>query len=323
MSGPSSVFDRIRAAAAALAADARFVHLDESQIAPFAQSLQVAGLPAQGYDTAHHYLGEPAPTIAFLLALDSVNFGSGYFPQLRKRPGMSGYFTVALSLKEHWESAGPLRGPDLRALRADDCAYLFGQEGLGGPIAELMALFARALNDLGRWLGDRYDDDPLGPIADAGHSAARLVELVSAMPLFQDVSDYRGRAVPLYKRAQLLVADLALAFAGQSLGRFHDLGQLTIFADNLVPHVLRVDGVLRYEPSLLAQIDRGDLIPAGSPQEIEMRAVALHAAERIVTHLRQCGVPATAQQLDYLLWNRGQAPAYKALPRHRTRTPFY
>jgi hypothetical protein len=28
-------------------------------------------------------------------------------------------------------------------------------------------------------------------------------------------------------------------------------------------------------------------------------------------------------QLDYVLWNRGQEAAYKALPRHRARTVFY
>jgi transposase len=30
-----------------------------------------------------------------------------------------------------------------------------------------------------------------------------------------------------------------------------------------------------------------------------------------------------AMGLDYLLWNRGQQPYYKARPRHRTRTVFY
>jgi len=28
-------------------------------------------------------------------------------------------------------------------------------------------------------------------------------------------------------------------------------------------------------------------------------------------------------QLDYVLWNRGQEPAYKARPRHRTRSVYY
>ena len=53
--------------------------------------------------------------------------------------------------------------------------------------------------------------------------------------------------VPFYKRAQLTAADLSLAFDGKGLGSFEDLDQLTIFADNLVPHVLRVDKVLLYE----------------------------------------------------------------------------
>ncbi len=37
-----------------------------------------------------------------------------------------------------------------------------------------------------------------------------------------------------YKRAQIVASDLALA----GVARFADLDRLTIFADNLVPHVL-------------------------------------------------------------------------------------
>jgi len=38
--------------------------------------------------------------VAFFLTLDAINFGSGYFPHLGKRPGMSGYFTAAASLTD-------------------------------------------------------------------------------------------------------------------------------------------------------------------------------------------------------------------------------
>jgi hypothetical protein len=323
MSSDEDIFDRIRTAAAEVAHQATFVRLVDARIAPYAASLAAAGLPTPVYDTAHHAQGSVAETVAFQFALDTVNFGSGYFPHLRKRPGMSGYLTVASSLKERWERDGPLTGTELRAMTITDCAVLFGQEGNSGPAQELMGLFAEALNDLGAWLGGRYDDDPLGPIEDAGHSAARLVELVSEMPFFRDVSTYRGHEVPLYKRAQILITDLAIAFDGQDPGSFHDLDRLTIFADNLVPHVLRVDGVLAYEDELLERIERGELIPAGSPEEIEIRAVALHAVERIAAELGASGVSATARELDYLLWNRGAGAQYKALPRHRTRTVFY
>ncbi len=317
------IFAEIRTAAADVARQARHVSPHEERIAAYAAALQENDIDPPSYDTLHHFIGAPPATASFLLALDSVNFGSGYFPFLHKRAGLSGYFTIALSLKERWETTGLLTGGELRAMRADDCAILFGQEGNAGPIAELMTLFSHALNDLGEWLGRRYDDDPLGPIEDAGKSAARLVDLVTAMPLFRDVSSYRGQKVPLYKRAQLLVADLALAFDGEGPGEFHDLDELTIFADNLVPHVLRVDGLLAYDDDLLARIERGELIPAGSPQEIEIRAVALHTVEQIVAELRDMGTERTARELDFLLWNRGQGTAYKGLPRHRTRTTNY
>ena len=98
---------------------------------------------------------------------------------------------------------------------------------------------------------------------------------------------------------------------------FDDLDRLTIFADNLVPHVLRVDGVLRYDPSWRPGSTAASCCRPGE-EEREIRACAVHACELIAARL---GVP--AQVLDIWLWNRGQAPEYKALPRHRTRTVFY
>src|SRR5918998_2659581 len=168
---------------------------------------------------------------------------------------------------------------------------------------ELMALYAQALRALGAFLGDR---DALGLATAAGGSAEALAaELAGSMALFAD----RG----FYKRAQIAPANLALA----GVARFSDLHRLTIFADNLVPHVLRCDGVLRYDASLAAHIDSERLLPAGR-QEREIRACAVHACALIAAR-----VGASEHELDLWLWNRGQAPEYKARPRHRTRTVFY
>ncbi len=318
----SSLFSQIRSAAARVAQDARFVHLQDDRVVPYAASLSLQGLPEPVYDTEHHFRGSDADTAAYLLTLDSVNFGSGYFPHLRKRAGMSGYFTVATSLTGHWQRLGPLTPAQLRVVTPARCAAIFGQSLDDPAIAELMGLFAQALHNLGNWL-QTYDDDPLAPFAASGGSAEHLIGQLRVMPLFQDVACYQGYDVPLYKRAQLLTADTALAFGQRGPGAFHDLDDLTIFADNLVPHVLRVDGVLQYKPELLARINDGHLIPAGSPEETEIRAVGLHAVERVAAALRAEGTPVTARELDYLLWHRGQAPHYKALPRHRARSVFY
>ena len=54
------------------------------------------------------------------------------------------------------------------------------------------------------------------------------------------------------------------------------------------------------------------------PRRREIRACAVHACVQIA---RELGVP--ERTLDTWLWDRGQEPRYKALPRHRTRTVYY
>ena len=101
------------------------------------------------------------------------------------------------------------------------------------------------------------------------------------------------------------------------MAEFTDLDALTIFADNLVPHVLRCEGVLVYEPGLAAHIDAGRLLRPG-PQEREIRGCAIHACAAIA---QRTGM--TERDIDNALWYRGQRPEYKARPRHRCRTIYY
>jgi hypothetical protein len=301
--------EQVRANAAAIAATSRLVTIEQAKIDEYARSLPIEQAGAPELDPATHYFGQPADTLAYVVTLDAINFGSGYFPHLAKRAGMSGYFTIASSLKERFESVGPFAATELQGLDRQTCARLFGQQGQNHPaVVELMDLFARALNDLGRFVHHRYDDSFPALVQSANRSAEQLLSILAEMRFYQDVG--------FYKRAQLTAADLATAAVAQ----FDDLDRLTIFADNLVPHVLRVDGVLRYDAGLLERIEREELIPAGSAEERAIRGCALHAVERIRQALDG---RITSMQLDYLLWNRGQQPRYKAEPRHRTRTVFY
>ncbi|HWQ11149.1 MAG TPA: queuosine salvage family protein [Roseiflexaceae bacterium] len=320
----ADVLQEIRVACRAVAARARFVRINEGRIPSYAASLPLERVAQPEHDPQAHYLGHGDETAAFFLTLDAVNFGSGYFPYLRKRPGMSGYFTVATALTEHFRAHGPIPPEHLAAIDAAACAAIFGQDPASPPAWELMGLFARAWRDLGRFLLEGFGGRFLGPIEAAGGSAAALVRLLARMPLFEDVADYHGLRVPFYKRAQITAADLWTAFGGRGPGRFEDMDRLTIFADNLVPHVLRLDGVLRYDEGLAARIDTGQPIDAGSPEEVELRACALHAVELMAESLRASGHAVWPMQLDYLLWNRGQQPAYKqAKPRHRARSVYY
>jgi len=286
--------DDVRRDCARVAAGARSVHIDATALG----AVEPAEPPE--LDPQVHYLeGTPEDVARYLLALDAINFGSGWFPLLDKRPGLSGYFTVAWNMSDDWRARGPWSAADLRAMTTERVAVALRQT----PALELMSLFAQALREFGRLLGD---GGALDLIAAANGSAQRLAgRLAAECALFADHG--------FYKRAQIAANDLALAGVAQ----FDDLDDLTIFADNLVPHVLRCDGVLVYDDALAAHIDGNRLLPAGR-EEREIRACAVHACELLAA---RTGVP--PRVLDVWLWNRGQAPAYKARPRHRTRTVFY
>ncbi len=324
MSAPEAdgLFDRIRAASAEVVRRARFVRIDDGKLEDFAGVLSRERPPAPTLDPAHHFLRDSASTTAFVLTLNAVNFGSGWFPQLKKRGGLSGYLTLSTALREHFEKEGAFSAAQLARLTASDCAALFGQSE-EPPAGELMALFASAWNELGSFLAREHRSRFQGPFEAAHGSAERVVALLARMPRWRDVASYEGFEVPFFKRAQITCADLSSALRGRGLGAFRDLDQTTLFADNLVPHVLRMLGILSYDLQLSTRIDSERLIEPGSPEEVEIRAAALHAVERLVASCGRRGWRTSAHRLDALLWSRGQSPAIKARPRHRTRCTYY
>ena len=208
-------------------------------------------------------------------------------------------------------------------LNAADCADVLEQDLTVAEVGELMALYATAWNDLGRFVAERYDSRFSRVVESAAGSAAALVQALGDISFYRDVARYAGFEVPFYKRAQITAADLAVAFEQRGHGWFEDLDRLTIFADNLVPHVLRCKGVLVYEPELARRIDAEELLIPGSAEEVEIRASALHSVERCVAGLADAGIRMTAQQVDYLMWTHGQSPKMKSTPRHRARSTYY
>jgi hypothetical protein len=288
----------VRANAATIAAHATAVSIDVAALD------RIEPGPEPQLDPERHYLeGSEQDVASYLLTLNAINFGSGWFPELRKRTDphtartVSGYFTIAWGLTQRFRAHGPWTNPQLRAMRGDELADTLGQP----RDHELMSLYAQALRELGRFLGDRGALD----LARAGSAVGLATAVAGSMAMWAD----RG----FYKRAQILPADLALG----GVARFDDLDALTIFADNLVPHVLRCDGVLVYDDALAAHIDAEQLLPPG-PWEREIRGCALHACELLA---KRMDVP--PRTLDMWLWNRGQDPSYKARPRHRCRCVAY
>jgi hypothetical protein len=305
-----SLPDQVREACRWVASQAESVHLDGGRLREYAGTLpELADVP--GIDPEAHFVeGSREDVAAFVLCIDAMNFGSGWWPTVRKRPGRSGYLTMAGGLADRFRAHGPWSAQELSELQTAELAGVLGQD----PGHEVVALFAEALRDLATHIRDDFGGAWLGPVDAAGGSAVALAELLAGWDCFFDISPYEGRRIPFFKRAQLTAADLQAA----GVQSFGDLDRLTAFADNLVPHVLTVDGVLRLEDDLAERIRSGTLLEHDSPEEVEMRACAVRACELLSA---ESGLSEAA--VDFVLWHRGQEPRIKAHPRPRARSTAY
>ena len=183
-----ALVDDIRAACAGVAGRAQHVRVVEEAIEPYARTLPAESPPAPDLEGAT--LEERA---AFSLTLNAINFGSGWFPTLRKPAGLSGFRTVEAGLR----ARGPWTAAELIAMETPEVAAAFGQD----PAHELMALFTRALRALGDRVTVEYFGRFLGLVRSAEGSAERLADARALADVARRLEP-RGRARPFFKRAQ-------------------------------------------------------------------------------------------------------------------------
>lgn len=304
-----SLPDEVRVACAWVAERSRLVRVREEAIEGYAAGLGEAIEPADAEQPPWAARG-PEAVAAFAICMNAINFGSGWWPTIRKRPGHSGYATMAAGVEERFAAAGPWSAEELVGLDASAMASVLGQD----PQHPLIAQFAAALRDVGGQLLAEHGGRFLG-VAEKAESVPELAGALAAWDSFADTSAYEERRIPFFKRAQLAAADLHRAGVADLPGAEH----LTAFADNLVPHVLRVDGVLELDAALAARIEAGELLDHGSPEEVELRACAVHAVELLTAR----EVALTPAEVDSALWNRGRDQRYKSIPRPRSRNTAY
>lgn len=324
--GTSSLSAQVRCDAAWVMGQAEFIKIDTAQIPKYTAGLLAKYPLVTKLEEGHHFLAHDAPekTAAYIIALDSVNFGSGYFKDAQACGIELEYNQIAGALKSafsanrlcvpvQWASATPL-----------ECHEVFGvPPSRHERLDRLMALFAAHLQETGRRIIAEHGGSVSKLLAASDNSAATLTNIVGAWPTFRDVTEYKGREVAIYKRAQILAADIYLALQGQAPAAFTDMDALTIFADNMVPHVLRHDGILSYAPLLAEKIDNGLMIEPGAQEETEIRMAGIHAVELMKNAAARSGSRVTSVNLDHILWNRGYEAGIYALPTHRTWSVWY
>ena len=313
-----------------VAREGAWVRLDAAAAAALARRFAAAAPPAHGEDAFHATFLPPRCFLNYLLVLEALNFCFwDDAPRWRVRHGgglHDGYWALAAALhRALTEDGTPLWDADWMAgLTAPALAHLLRGEGRPPPLlAERLA----HVREAGAVLRARWGGWFANLVAACGGDAVALVErIVAEFPSFRDVAAWQGRPVRFYKRAQICAADLARLLGHDPAGRLHGLEHLTAFADYKVPQVLRAEGVLVPAPALAARIDRGEELPAGSPEEVALRAATVWGCEWIARALHPLrgadGRRPTAAEVDFLLWSAGQR-AEGMPPYHRTRTVFY
>src|SRR4051794_20684124 len=188
--------DDIRERAAWVAVRARRVRIGFDAIDAYAATLPAEPPPSPDLGGA-----DDEERAAFSLTLNAINFGSGWFPTLRKAPGVSGFRTVEAGVRAN----GPWTAEELVAMTPERIAAAIGQD----PAHELMGLFAAHLRELGERVRDEHGGSFLALARSGGGSAVALASYLATWPGWYDVSPYDGERVPLWKRAQIAAGDLA------------------------------------------------------------------------------------------------------------------
>src|SRR3712207_4659758 len=102
-----AVVDEIRRACAEVAREADCVDIDDDAIPAYARSLPVAPADLRPDPDIAVRDGPVETRAAFALTLAAINFGSGWWPEIRKRPGRSGAVTMAVGPRWRFANCGP------------------------------------------------------------------------------------------------------------------------------------------------------------------------------------------------------------------------
>lgn len=191
-------------------------------------------------------------------------------------------------------------------------------------VDERVAIF----NEVGRVLVEKYQGSyhnfvrSCSPrLYDQGNGL--LERLVTEFPRFNDVSDYHGNKVQIFKLAQLGIWGMHLALSPRGHWKLEDASELTAFADYIVPVGLRVMGIFEYAKELEDQINNLQEVMRDSDAEVELRASSIYCIALLTEEInkRRPGMtPLLMPQVDFRFWKTYHATHW---PHHLTKTVMY
>ncbi|KAL0227553.1 hypothetical protein RCL1_003697 [Eukaryota sp. TZLM3-RCL] len=334
-----SLIQKVKRSASFIAENASDVSINNDSLIDLAEILHQSFLSGHITPGAwkEHSLHPSSPVaselVDWIFVLDCLNFSfwnDDFHPFSVFYQGKNhiGYWGLCAALKRALDEGIPITTPEYYQ-NIDELTlhHVFRQSDPTIPVP-LLQERVHILRESGRTLMNKFSGSFLNVLSKCKGSAVSLVDLiVDNFPSFCDFSSFKGRRVYFLKRAQILTADIHCAFEGQEPANFHDVDQLTMFADYRVPQILASIGVLKYSEQLSTLLGANSLLPHGSTFEVEIRGCAIHAVEKARELIPENDRDKiTSVLIDFFLWDLAKQSSETSESRaltHRTRTIFY
>lgn len=305
---------------------AKTVKINKRALKKIAEQWGRQKIPIITWDRTKHLCTEDENLLlTYIFVLDSLNFC--FWAQKGKRwtiryedKEYNGYWALALALKIFFEKEPNKANFEYFSKISFNEFKTILQ---GGERLLFLKKRWQILRQVSKVIQNNYQGNIKNFVLSAGHKCANLVlKIAKELPSFNDETQYNGRKIYFWKRAQILAGDIWGALQGKGLGNFNDLEYLTAFADYKIPQLLYYWKVLEYAPSLERKIKNRILIPTGSCEEIEIRSCTIWAVEELKQALTKFGKKLNSFQIDWLLWNKSKSIE---MPNnyHLTKTIFY
>ena len=301
------------------------VKINESKLEEFCAGVKKEEIFPTAWKTETFYnQGSFAGQINYAFVFNSLNFCFWSDKRWRvdyKNKSYEGSAALFASLTRALEEGIPLLNPGcLQDLDGEKFAHILRGENEIPLFCERL----RILKENAAILADNFGGDFLNLIDKSEYDCLKIVDLLDDyFPSFDDKEEYCGRTVYFNKRAQLVAKyayEIARDFDRRELVNYD---QLTAGAEYKIPAVLRNLGILEYSPDLSGKIDAKTEIPAGSKEEVEIRAFSIQAIELMKEKLNKRGFGLASPEVHTFIWSKGKKLPQSGQPHHRTLTIWY
>ncbi|EFO16807.2 hypothetical protein LOAG_11695 [Loa loa] len=275
--------------------------------------------------------------IDWIFLVDTINFSFWFnhkanFKVTFHEKQYTGYLAACACINRAIEENIPITTAGyMENVTEDDIRKIFKTDN--GSEIPLLQERVKVINEAGRVLNQEFDGTFYNCILKCNKSAIKLMKDVAEhFESYRDFATYKGQKISFLKRAQILVSDIYLCMRkSDDACNFHDIHELTMFADYRVPQALHFLGVLKYSSALMKELDEKELLQNGSEHEVELRGFSIKACDDIVKAIRQKATDDrynmyNAAYIDNFLWlyrRKNAKRIEEMVPFHRTRCIYY